>query len=100
MLGVPAPAPRLAALVTAEQGGLVILGAISRQAGSIVYDLELKNTGTAALDGFMIQMNKNAFGLEPVVQSLPIQQGALLSRLSSLAGSGDSHASDSHCWLL
>lgn len=76
------PAPRLSKILGPEQGkGLAILGLLSRRAGAPAYWLELENTTTAALDGFMIQMNKNAFGLEPVSQAIAVHQSetALLS---------------------
>lgn len=70
-------APALSTILAAEQGkGLAILGQLSRRAGAIAYRLEFENTTTTTLDGFMIQMNKNAFGLEPVSQAVAVQQGA------------------------
>lgn len=38
-----------------------------------VYTLELHNGGGVLLDGFMIQFNKNSFGLAPADQNVPVQ---------------------------
>ncbi|CAG9460990.1 unnamed protein product [Pedinophyceae sp. YPF-701] len=67
----PAPAPAAAApgvptLLTPEQGrGMRILGRMARVQGGAALQLQVDNTTGAPVDGFMIQVNKNAFGLQP-----------------------------------
>jgi AP-1 complex subunit beta-1 len=50
-------------LQAANAQGLQISGQMVRRNGQILYDLTFENQGTVPLDGFMIQFNKNTFGL-------------------------------------
>ncbi len=70
---VQAPPP-LPQLLSAEQGrGLTIRGQLSNKDGSgIVYQLAFENSAAVALDGFMIQFNKNLHGLVPTSQVVPV----------------------------
>ena len=67
---------RLPVLLDATKGkGLVIRGAITRSSASrrITYNLEFENVSAGVtLDGIMAQFNKNAFGLAPGTQSVPV----------------------------
>lgn len=69
----PAGAP-LPVLLQASQGqGLQIRGRVVRAAGGqVVYSLVFENGSPVPLDGFMIQFNKNAFGLMPPSGALPV----------------------------
>lgn len=69
----PAAAPPLPVLVPADKGkGLTISGRLAREGGQIVYKLAFHNGTGAPMDGFMIQFNKNGFGLAPANQSVPV----------------------------
>jgi AP-1 complex subunit beta-1 len=58
-------------LLSREKGkGLSIRGAVKEESGTIFYDLAFENGSLTSLDGFMIQINKNAFGLVPVSQTV------------------------------
>ncbi|XP_057977530.1 beta-adaptin-like protein B [Malania oleifera] len=62
----PAPpsGPPLPVLVPASTGqGLQISAQLTRRDGQIFYSLLFENNSQMILDGFMIQFNKNAFGL-------------------------------------
>ncbi|KFM24752.1 Beta-adaptin-like protein C [Auxenochlorella protothecoides] len=54
--------------------GLVIRGGVEREAGGqLAYQLHLENAGAGVpLDGFMIQLNKNGWGLVPQSQTIPV----------------------------
>lgn len=89
----PSSISQLAVLVGADKGkGLVIRGGVSRRNASPCYLLEFQNTelhGTA-LDGFMIQFNKNVFGLQPanqVVAVTPVAPGTIASAIVPLVHS-------------
>lgn len=54
----------LPVLLPASTGqGLQISAQLTRQDGQIFYNLLFENTSQVTLDGFMIQFNKNTFGL-------------------------------------
>ncbi|KAL5552026.1 hypothetical protein UlMin_002202 [Ulmus minor] len=56
--------PPLPVLVPASAGhGLQISAQLTRRDGQIFYSLLFENNSQTALDGFMIQFNKNTFGL-------------------------------------
>lgn len=56
--------PPLPVLVPSSTGqGLQISAQLVRQEGQIFYSLLFENGSQVALDGFMIQFNKNSFGL-------------------------------------
>ncbi|ONK77327.1 uncharacterized protein A4U43_C02F5390 [Asparagus officinalis] len=56
--------PPLPVLLPASTGqGLQISGQLLRRDGQIFYGLMFENNSQTALDGFMIQFNKNTFGL-------------------------------------
>ena len=56
--------PPLPILLPASTGqGLQISAQLTRQDGQIFYSLLFENNSQIALDGFMIQFNKNSFGL-------------------------------------
>ena len=67
----PAPAPVPAApaepvlLTTANGKGVQVTGGLRREGGQVVYGLTFTNGGAVPLNGFLIQFNKNAFGLVP-----------------------------------
>ena len=70
-MGAPAASasPVLPVLLTADKGkGVQVAGAMTREGGQLVYQLAFTNTGPLPLNGFMIQFNKNFFGLGPVGQ--------------------------------
>lgn len=85
--GAPAAAPvvpKLPVILDVTKGkGLIIRGTVGRQLGSIVYFLELENASAGvALDGFMIQLNKNFAGFAPANQVIavpPIAPGTTAS---------------------
>ncbi|KAL6772025.1 AP1B1 [Auxenochlorella protothecoides x Auxenochlorella symbiontica] len=73
----PGAASHLPVLLAAEAGkGLVIRGGVEREAGGqLAYQLHLENAGAGVpLDGFMIQLNKNGWGLVPQSQTIPVPQ--------------------------
>lgn len=56
--------PPLPVLLPASTGqGLQISAQLIRRDGQIFYSLFFENNSPVALDGFMIQFNKNSFGL-------------------------------------
>ena len=56
--------PPLPILLPAATGlGLQISAQLTRQDGQIFYSLLFENNSQVPLDGFMIQFNKNTFGL-------------------------------------
>ncbi|KAK9129386.1 hypothetical protein Sjap_009873 [Stephania japonica] len=59
-----ATGPPLPVLLPASTGqGLQISAQLTRRDGQIFYDMMFENNAQIPLDGFMIQFNKNAFGL-------------------------------------
>ena len=52
--------------------GLSIRAKVNRTKEKIIYDLHFRNHTSGPLNGFMIQLNKNSFGLAPSQQELPI----------------------------
>ncbi|KAK9164585.1 hypothetical protein Syun_005487 [Stephania yunnanensis] len=59
-----ATGPPLPVLLPASTGqGLQISAQLTRRDGQIFYDMSFENNAQIPLDGFMIQFNKNAFGL-------------------------------------
>ncbi|CAA7394837.1 unnamed protein product [Spirodela intermedia] len=59
-----APRPSLPILLPSSNGqGLQISAQLTRRDGQVFYSLLFENSSLAALDGFMIQFNKNTFGL-------------------------------------
>ncbi|CAH8352120.1 unnamed protein product [Eruca vesicaria subsp. sativa] len=71
--------PPLPVVLPASSGqGLQICAQLTRQDGQVFYNMLLENNSQSVLDGFMIQFNKNLFGLaaaEPL-QVQPLQPGA------------------------
>ncbi|KAF8077332.1 hypothetical protein N665_1046s0020 [Sinapis alba] len=71
--------PPLPVVLPASSGqGLQISAQLTRQDGQVFYSMLLENNSQSVLDGFMIQFNKNSFGLaaaEPL-QVQPLQPGA------------------------
>lgn len=56
--------PPLPVLLPASSGqGLQISAQLIRRDGQIFYDIAFENNSQVPLDGFMIQFNKNTFGL-------------------------------------
>lgn len=56
--------PPLPVLLPSTTGqGLQISAQLTRRDGQIYYDISFENGTQAVLDGFMIQFNKNTFGL-------------------------------------
>eukprot|EP00271_Cylindrocystis_brebissonii_P008738 TRINITY_DN23223_c0_g1_i1.p1 TRINITY_DN23223_c0_g1~~TRINITY_DN23223_c0_g1_i1.p1 ORF type:complete len:946 (-),score=253.65 TRINITY_DN23223_c0_g1_i1:1026-3863(-) len=63
----------LPVLLGAAQGqGLQVSGRVERENGQVVYRLLLENGSQQPLDGFMIQLNKNTFGLAAPAGPLPV----------------------------
>lgn len=58
-----APPSKPVILDASKGNGLEICGKLIRSDRQIVYDLTFTNKSPAARDGFMIQFNKNTFGL-------------------------------------
>lgn len=61
-------------LLSAELGkGLLIRGVLQKSQDALVYNLQFQNVAAGqALDGFMIQFNKNSMGLAPASQVIPV----------------------------
>lgn len=76
----PTPAgPPLPVLLPASKGqGLQISAQVIRRDGQIFYSMLFENNSPSVLDGFMIQFNKNTFGLAASgpLQVPPLQPGA------------------------
>lgn len=70
----------LPVLLTSEKGkGLIIRGALRKQNGSPEYHMKFENVSVAQrIDGLMITMNKNSFGLCPISQKIEIPPGKLV----------------------
>jgi AP-1 complex subunit beta-1 len=70
----------LPVLLTSEKGkGLIIRGALRKQNGSPEYHMKFENISVAQqIDGLMITMNKNSFGLCPISQKIEIPPGKLV----------------------
>ncbi|GJP32925.1 hypothetical protein CLOM_g17506 [Closterium sp. NIES-68] len=74
---VPVPeatsGPPLPVLLAASAGqGLQINGQLERKDGQVVYRVKLDNNSSTALDGFMMQLNKNSFGISAPAGVLPV----------------------------
>lgn len=68
-----APSVSLPVLLSAQQGqGLQVNGQLVRQQGQVLYSLQFENNSSQTLDGFMIQLNKNTFGLMAPAGPLPV----------------------------
>jgi len=60
--------------LSAEQGnGLELRGAFQHRTGQTSLNLSLSNRSSAAMSGFMISLNKNAFRLKPSSTVIPVQ---------------------------
>ncbi|KAJ4975158.1 hypothetical protein NE237_000264 [Protea cynaroides] len=71
--------PPLPVLLQSSNGqGLQISGQLTRRDGQIFYSLLFENNSQITLDGFMIQFNKNTFGLAPAgpLQVPQVQPGS------------------------
>ncbi|CAI5958801.1 unnamed protein product [Closterium sp. NIES-65] len=74
---VPVPeapsGPSLPVLLAASAGqGLQINGQLERKDGQVVYRVKFDNNSSTALDGFMMQLNKNSFGISAPAGVLPV----------------------------
>ncbi|AQL06578.1 Beta-adaptin-like protein C [Zea mays] len=70
--------PPLPVLLPSNTGqGLQISAQLTRRDGQIYYDISFENGTQGVLDGFMIQFNKNTFGLAAgeALQVTPLQPG-------------------------
>ncbi|CAN7014134.1 unnamed protein product [Brassica rapa subsp. trilocularis] len=70
--------PPLHVVLPASSGqGLQISAQLTRQDGQVFYSMLLENSSQSVLDGFMIQFNKNSFGLAAAgpLQVQPLQPG-------------------------
>ncbi|WZZ75942.1 hypothetical protein YC2023_087312 [Brassica napus] len=70
--------PPLPVVLPASSGqGLQISAQLTRQDGQVFYSMLLENNSQSVLDGFMIQFNKNSFGLAAAgpLQVQPLQPG-------------------------
>lgn len=66
-------ASQLPVLLGGEKGkGLTVRGRVVQHAGAPAYELSLSNGSSGPLDGFMLQLNSNAFGLAPANQVVPV----------------------------
>lgn len=68
MFSSPVPAPVAAQPALPQlfsDKGLIIAGHLVRQSGQMIYQMQVTNSTGAVLDGFMIQTNKNSFGISP-----------------------------------
>lgn len=72
--GPAAPAaPAMPVLLTAEKGkGVSVHGKLSRQSGQVSYNLTISNGSSGPVDGFMVQVNSNSFGLAPANQVVAV----------------------------
>lgn len=81
----PAPAgPPLPVVLPVSKGqGLQISAQLIRRDGQVFYSMLFENNSQSLLDGFMIQFNKNAFGLAATgpLQVPPLQPGTSASTL-------------------
>ncbi|XP_023551356.1 beta-adaptin-like protein B isoform X2 [Cucurbita pepo subsp. pepo] len=76
--------PPLPILLPASAGqGLQISAQLTRLDGQVFYSLLFENNTQITLDGFMIQFNKNTFGLAPAgpLQVPSMQPGSIVSTL-------------------
>ncbi|CAK9159595.1 unnamed protein product [Ilex paraguariensis] len=72
--------PPLPILLTASTGqGLQISAQLIRRDGQIFYSMLFENNSQSPLDGFMIQFNKNTFGLAALAAAGSLQVGFLFS---------------------
>ncbi|CAH2078178.1 unnamed protein product [Thlaspi arvense] len=74
----PSGRPLPIVLPASSGQGLQISAQLTRQDGQVFYSMLLENNSQSLLDGFMIQFNKNSFGLAAVgpLQVPPLQPGA------------------------
>ncbi|KAG7546464.1 Beta-adaptin appendage C-terminal subdomain [Arabidopsis suecica] len=74
----PSGRPLPVVLPASKGQGLQISAQLTRQDGQVFYSMLLENNSQSLLDGFMIQFNKNSFGLAAVgpLQVPPLQPGA------------------------
>ncbi|CAL9226580.1 unnamed protein product [Arabidopsis halleri] len=74
----PSGRPLPVVLPASKGQGLQISAQLTRQDGQVFYTMLLENNSQSLLDGFMIQFNKNSFGLAAVgpLQVPPLQPGA------------------------
>ncbi|XP_010433903.1 PREDICTED: beta-adaptin-like protein C [Camelina sativa] len=82
-LGRPLPV-----VLPASKGqGLQISAQLTRQDGQVFYSMLLENNSQSLLDGFMIQFNKNSFGLAAVgpLQVPSLQPGASFRTMLPMA---------------
>eukprot|EP00775_Hariotina_reticulata_P007152 gene7152-7367_t len=78
---VPAGLPLL---LGGEKGkGLTVHGKLARAGGQVVYQISISNATAGVVDGFMLQVNSNAFGLAPADQVVAV--GSLPSGGSGIA---------------
>eukprot|EP00249_Psilotum_nudum_P015475 c25346_g1_i2 orf=354-3071(+) len=76
--------PPLPVLLAASTGqGLQISGQLVRRDGQVFYNLQFENNSPLVLDGFMIQFNKNTFGLAAAgpLQVPSLQHGSSVNTL-------------------
>eukprot|EP00951_Prasinocladus_malaysianus_P027210 scaffold243475_cov38-Prasinocladus_malaysianus.AAC.1 len=67
------PPPDLPEILDVNRGkGLRICGRVERVGGAPVYRMALSNTTGGQVSGFMIQFNKNSFGLVPGAQEISV----------------------------
>jgi hypothetical protein len=52
--------------------GLTVSAGLARGGDSLVYRLSVHNASAAPVDGWMIQFNKNSFGITPASQAIPL----------------------------
>ncbi|KAF6257431.1 beta-adaptin-like protein C [Scenedesmus sp. NREL 46B-D3] len=63
----------LPVLLGGEKGkGLSVYGKLKRAGGKVVYQLHVSNASTSSVDGLMLQVNNNSFGLAPADQNVAV----------------------------
>ncbi|WIA30567.1 hypothetical protein OEZ86_000650 [Tetradesmus obliquus] len=68
-----AAAPSLPQLLGGEKGkGLTVYGQLKRAGGRVVYQLHVNNGSATSVDGLMLQVNNNSFGLAPADQNVAV----------------------------
>lgn len=66
------PAPLKRSLWLDGDRGLAISGVLCRVDGQVVYDLRMENETEAPVDGVMIEIMENSFGLQPADEVTPL----------------------------
>ena len=78
----------LPVVLSSDKGkGLKVQACMIRKDGQVIYHMRIQNVGVdGQLSGFMINMNKNSFGIRPAVQAIEIDSGMIYSHFPKLCG--------------